>query len=90
MRLLLFALFLIFAPLLWAQETVPTQQGSSAESSETEDADEQDAAKSPQAGSSGGQAQTNTQGSADRGSPFEYEASEQISEDLSVSFPVDI
>lgn len=24
------------------------------------------------------------------GSPFEYEASEQISEDLSVSFPVDI
>ncbi|MEM1111464.1 MAG: hypothetical protein AAGI11_06110 [Pseudomonadota bacterium] len=25
-----------------------------------------------------------------QGSPFEYEASEQISEDLSVSFPVDI
>ena len=27
---------------------------------------------------------------APAGSPFEYEASEQISEDLSVSFPVDI
>ncbi|QIB66036.1 hypothetical protein [Kineobactrum salinum] len=26
----------------------------------------------------------------DSGSPFDYEASEQISEDLSVSFPVDI
>ena len=90
MRLTLFALFLMFAPLLWAQETVPAQQGSAAESSETEDAAEQDAAKSPQASPSGGQAQSNPQGSADRGSPFEYEASEQISEDLSVSFPVDI
>jgi hypothetical protein len=28
--------------------------------------------------------------SADKPSPFDYEASEQISEDLSVSFPVDI
>ena len=29
-------------------------------------------------------------GDQDRPSPFEYESSEQISEDLSVSFPVDI
>ncbi|HKK22642.1 MAG TPA: hypothetical protein VJ947_03065 [Pseudohaliea sp.] len=28
--------------------------------------------------------------SADDGSPFDYQASEEISEDLSVSFPVDI
>ncbi len=90
MRPILIALFLMFAPLLWAQETAPAQQDPAAASSETEDADEQDTAKSPQASPSGGQAQSNTQGSADRGSPFEYEASEQISEDLSVSFPVDI
>ena len=38
MRPTLIALLLMFAPLLWAQETVPAQQGSAAESSETEDA----------------------------------------------------
>ncbi len=90
MRPTLFALLLIFAPIPWAQEPAPAQQDSAADSSESEDAAEQDGAKTPQASPSGGQAQTNTQGSADRGSPFEYEASEQISEDLSVSFPVDI
>ncbi|QFU74543.1 hypothetical protein EY643_02125 [Halioglobus maricola] len=38
-------------------------------------------------------ASTNAESDAnlsERGSPFDYEASEQISEDLSVSFPVDI
>ena len=90
MRSTLFALLLMFAPTMWAQESTPAQQDSAAESSETEDVAEQDSARTPQASPSGGQAQPNTQGSADRRSPFEYEASEQISEDLSVSFPVDI
>lgn len=33
---------------------------------------------------------TQTESTATDSSPFEYEATEQISEDLSVSFPVDI
>lgn len=40
--------------------------------------------------SSGNDSDTESVTGRERASPFEYEASEQISEDLSVSFPVDI
>ncbi|PLW81852.1 hypothetical protein CWI75_13995 [Kineobactrum sediminis] len=40
--------------------------------------------------SSGSDSGTESVTGRERTSPFEYEASEQISEDLSVSFPVDI
>ena len=90
MRPTLFALLLIFAPIPWAQEPAPAQQEPAAEPSETENAAEQGNAPTSQTSTNPARDQTDTQGSADRGSPFEYEASEQISEDLSVSFPVDI
>jgi hypothetical protein len=44
-------------------------------------------APSTRSGATGDQGQSSPSGDSD---PFDYEASEQISEDLSVSFPVDI
>ena len=64
-------------------EPVPPEQR------ETQDADDTLATTSEQADADDTLATTSEQADADD-SPFDYESSEKISEDLSVSFPVDI
>ena len=68
---------------LWAQE--PIEAASDREQSPPEPGSEATAA-----GGETTQGQTRPEPAPAGDSPFDYEASEQISEDLSVSFPVDI
>jgi hypothetical protein len=81
------ALFVTILPLpggaLWAQE--PAEATSDSDQPEPEP-------QSPTAADGGEtvQGQSRPQSAPAGDSPFDYEASEQISEDLSVSFPVDI
>jgi hypothetical protein len=84
------AVLLAMAGLLWAQGSDSAGEPNNPGASDT-------AAPSPSEGEDGSSADTSGTGSAPSGgasesrdSPFDYEASEQISEDLSVSFPVDI
>jgi hypothetical protein len=73
---------LLVGGLALAQETVnETDEDGVSEPSQT-----RPAATAPQAADSAG----DTGGKQAGDDPFDYEASEQISEDLSVSFPVDI
>ncbi len=65
------------APTLWAQQ----EQQEPIEPAPPEQPETQDAENTP--------ATTSEETDADN-SPFDYQSSEEISEDLSVSFPVDI
>lgn len=66
------------SPRLWAQQdTESTGNESSGEAAAGTQETQSEEDESPRA-------------TGDSPSPFEYEASEEISEDLSVSFPVDI
>ena len=85
MRLPLLLLLVLCTPLSWAQESPPAEQPP--ESAAGEDTPGQDASTASEASSPRPEPRGD---SANNESPFEYEASEQISEDLSVSFPVDI
>jgi len=82
------ALFVTILPLpgeaLWAQEA--------AEATSDSDQPEPNEPQSPTAPDGGetAQGQSRPQSAPAGDSPFDYEASEQISEDLSVSFPIDI
>jgi hypothetical protein len=83
-------LLLLAAAQLWAQqpaENSPPQTATPATQTPTKDA-EGPAAAEPTAATSPEKAAVETPASAN--SPFDYRASEKISEDLSVSFPVDI
>ena len=62
------------------------QEPAPQESQESQEQASEPAATAPATDKGGAGAQTGAQ----EQSPFEYESSEQISEDLSVSFPVDI
>ncbi len=77
------AVLLAMAGPLWAQTDTtgaePNEPGTPAPAAEAP-AKQESRSQAESAGSAG----------ESRDSPFDYEASEQISEDLSVSFPVDI
>ena len=77
------ALLLNAAPLA-AQTANDQEQSSGARGEQAKDG--ADAAAKP----SNPPAETGSAASRSNDSPFDYEASEEISEDLSVSFPVDI
>ena len=63
-------------------QTEPSQESTSQESDKTDAARQAIAPK--------GSAQKKTPPTADNDSPFDYRSSEKISEDVPVSFPVDI
>lgn len=74
------ALWLLALPVAAQQQNPPEQAPATEQDSETASADPPAADAEP----------TPAQAGAENEDPFDYEASEQISEDLSVSFPVDI
>lgn len=74
---------------LWAQEQQEPVEPVLPEQRETQDADSNPVTASAEADTDKISATTSAQTETDD-SPFEYQSSEKISEDLSVSFPVDI
>ena len=70
------------APLWAQQDDQPDKKPTATESSEEAVENPKDTQSEPDA--------SPAESGDDRPSPFDYEASEEISEDLSVSFPVDI
>ena len=79
MRAVVAAIFLsLMFGLAWGQEDAVAPEAEAQERQSDDSAEGND------------QAATEPQPDAAAGDPFDYESSEQISEDLSVSFPVDI
>ena len=76
---LIFAALLVSAAGTWAQPAADEQDSTTSEPQQNTDAN----------ADSGGAAADTTPNQPDR-APSDYRSSEQISEDLSVSFPVDI
>jgi hypothetical protein len=86
---MLLLLFLLSTPLAWAQENDPVGDRSAGDQSRSRaptTGDDQSRSQTAPTGSDESRSQT----APTEGDPFDYESSEQISEDLSVSFPVDI
>jgi hypothetical protein len=81
------AVLLLFCTAIWAQEPVAETPADKAELPVSSEADD---AASPETGAAAAVEPAGSALPASADSPFDYRASEKISEDLSVSFPVDI